>query len=438
VTTGETRERRHHPVRRIGRRWRRSIRWRLVTLFVLLALATSAVFIFGMRSALHGGWEGYAQPLLNDYADRIVGDLGIPPSPVRARQLERELPVRIRIEGPVAQYGQPPRHRHFGSPLNRWELKRTTADGHVVAIGLARLPHDGPDPVSGWYTLLALLGLTGLVFVAVRRLLAPLSAIGAGVERYGQGDFSTAIPVQRADELGELSERINRMAHSLHGMLDAKRALLLAISHELRSPLTRARVNAELLDATPEQAALLRDLGQMRDLIADLLESERLAADHVALQAESVRAADLLDEVLAAWPGGPPALTREVAPDVPAIDADPTRLRLLMRNLLDNALRHSGNGAAVPVVSLQPERGGCRLTVRDHGPGVPPEHLPHLTEAFYRADSARQRSTGGVGLGLYLCRLVAQAHGGSLEVSNAQPGLRVSVWLPLRREAGKS
>ena len=116
---------------------------------------------------------------------------------------------------------------------------------------------------------------------------------------------------------------------------------------------------------------------------------------------------------------------------------DAARVRLLVRNLADNALRH-GDGAAVPPeIALRPgdgdgdgDAGGVRLTVRDHGPGVPDDaQRAQLAEAFYRTDSARQRATGGVGLGLYLCRLVATAHGGSLTLRNAAPGLEVDVLL---------
>jgi signal transduction histidine kinase len=105
---------------------------------------------------------------------------------------------------------------------------------------------------------------------------------------------------QAPDELGALAERINGMAANLSGMLDAKRTLLLAISHELRSPLTRARVNAELLDDGPERQALLRDLAEMRELITSLLESERLAAGHSALHAEATDLAALAQDVVAA------------------------------------------------------------------------------------------------------------------------------------------
>ncbi len=116
------------------------------------------------------------------------------------------------------------------------------------------------------------------------------------------------------------------------------------------------------------------------------------------------------------------------------------RLRLLLRNLLQTARRHglpagaqaaqAAGSAAAPELFLQhTAQGRTTLGVRDHGPGVPAEQLAQLAQAFYRPDSARTRSSGGVGLGLYLCRLVAQAHGGELVISNAQPGLRVAaVW----------
>ena len=140
-------------------------------------------------------------------------------------------------------------------------------------------------------------------------------------------DSSQPIRVTRPDELGALAERINGMAANLSGMLDAKRTLLLAISHELRSPLTRARVNAELLDDSPERQALMRDLAEMGDLISSLLESERLAAGHRALHAE---AADLTALVRDTVDGlAPPmAVTLQLAAVPPQL-VDPTRLRLL-------------------------------------------------------------------------------------------------------------
>jgi signal transduction histidine kinase len=425
-------------------RWRHSLKWRLVTLFLLLALATTAVFLFGMQRVLQGGWQGYAKPLVADYVDKLAADIGSPPDEARAKAIVARLPLSIRIDGPQLHYDSHPggryhpsvraepveahREREFGA--EGWGFVRTTADGHRIAFGLAGPLPDSRPRTFGWITLAALLLLTTLAYVVVRRMLRPLDDIGAGVARFGSGTFEPPIPVRRKDELGDLAERINRMAASLHGKLDAKRALLLAISHELRSPLTRARVNAELVEEGEHRNALLRDLGEMRDLITELLESERLASGHAALHTEAVDLAALVRELVAAqWPDA--GLNLQLDESLGPVRVDPMRVRLLLRNLIDNALRHSAGAPTPPVVSLSSDaEGQLHLSVRDIGPGVAEEHLGHLTEPFYRADSARQRATGGFGLGLYLCELVAQAHGGTLRIRRAEPGLQVTAAWP--------
>jgi signal transduction histidine kinase len=274
----------------------------------------------------------------------------------------------------------------------------------------------------------------------VRRLLRPLDAIGAGVAAYTEGHFDRPIAAfasyardgrLRDDELGALAARIDGMAGSLAGMLEAKRTLLLAISHELRSPLTRARLNAELLDDSPERAALLKDLAEMRDLVATLLESERLQRGHAALQAVPLDLAALLHELAAE--GGAEA---DIAIAPARATLDETRVRLMLRNLLSNARRHAAGAPRPPQLFLRVEPDGrWALGLRDHGPGVVDEQLARLGEPFHRPDAARTRSAGGVGLGLHLCRQVAQAHGGELRIRNARPGLEVAmVWPP--RDAG--
>ena len=412
------------------KRWRHSIKGRLLLLFVLLALGTCAIFLFGMQRVLQNGWQAYARPLVADYVDRLAADIGSPPDVARAHALAERLPISVRITGPTVQLDTDPRpqsHRHDDAAADGWGFTRNTADGHRIHFALAAPPDSQRPRLVGWATLAALLLLTAAAYTTVWRLLRPLQAIGAGVEAYGRGQFDSPIVVKRRDELGELSQRINAMAASLHGMLDAKRALLLAMSHELRSPLTRARVNAELLDDTPERTALLRDLGEMGELITALLEGERLAQGHSALQAEAIDLAGLVREAAAAHGG---AVDLDIDGSLGLVRADPTRLRLLLRNLLSNARRHAGDAAQPPTLSLQRLGDGrLALGLRDHGPGVPPDVLPRLAEAFYRPDAARTRSSGGVGLGLHLCRLVAQAHGGELRLRNADPGLDVAmVW----------
>jgi signal transduction histidine kinase len=408
-------------------RWRHSIKLRLLGVFVLLALALSFAFVAGAQRAFSLGWREAGRPLLTDYIDRLAAEVapGGTPELDRARALVARLPVvTLEIEGPVLRWRSHPETGHPG----RWHVDRVDPGDH------------GDDAHEG-RQLAGLLLIMLLAYLYVRRLLKPLDAIQAGVRRFGAGDFSQPLApgaVRRRDELGEVAQAVDTMGRDIDRMLQAQRSLLLAISHELRSPLTRARLNTELLpetdDTLPQRQALQRDLGEMGQLITDLLETERLSGPRAGLHREPTDLPALAREVLAEL-----ATARPEAADVvvradgalPAVALDRTRVRLLLRNLIDNALRHNASAAGPVQVALTHEAGRLRLTVRDHGPGVPEEVIPQLGQAFYRPDSARTRHAGGVGLGLNLCRLVAQAHGGTLRIRNAQPGLEVVVELPV-------
>jgi signal transduction histidine kinase len=422
-----------------------SLRVRLVALFVLLALAMAAVFVGGMQYALSIGWRDAARPLVMDYVDKLAAEIGSPPSVERAQALVDRLPLRVTISGPQVNWRSHPNPPDHGQSQrwrdsSRWDqeehlLERKTLDGHRIQFALSSAAWNDRPRFIGWATLSLLLLFTAMAYRRVRRLLRPLDDIRAGALRFGAGDFTQAIAVQRPqhpDELGELAGTINTMAADIQQMLDAKRSLLLAISHELRSPLTRARLNTELLPETEalqaSREALLRDLALMRDLVTDLLESERLSARHAALHCEPVDLNALAQEVVQ---GLGQAVQQDIAADLPRLQVDAARLRLLLRNLLDNALRHSVDASQAPVLRIAAtEQGGVNLSVRDFGAGVPPEQLPQLAQAFYRPDAARTRDDGGVGLGLYLCKLVAQAHGGTFTIANASPGLVITVTLP--------
>ncbi len=468
----------------------RSLGFRLVALFLLLALASTAIVLGGMERVIAFGLGSVVKPLLADYVDHLAADIGSPPQVAVAQALEQRLPIRVHIEGPLVRYGQAAgwqrsAHRNASrgaapmqadSPAQagadgrsaqdesadgrttredgaEWRLSRRSADGHRISFSLAPgLWREGPRAL-GWGMLALLLLATALVFHAVRRQFRPIDEIGQGALRYGQGDFSAPIPVRRGDELGELAGQVNTMATELQRMLQAKRELLLAISHELRSPLTRARLNAELLreagTASREHHALLRDLNDMKQLIEQLLEHERLSSGHRALHREPCDVAELLRGVVHEH-FADQAVALNLAADLGQARLDTTRVRLALRNLIANALQHGAQGVAMaastasaetaaptqPVqVSAQRDAEFITLRVRDFGPGVPPEALPHLAEAFYRPDAARDRAQGGVGLGLALCRTVALAHGGSLTFANVQPGFEAVLRLGLRDQS---
>ncbi|WP_431052273.1 sensor histidine kinase [Roseateles sp. L2-2] len=276
-----------------------------------------------------------------------------------------------------------------------------------------------------WAVPLLLL-VTGLAYGGIRHLVGPLRELAAGAEAFGRGDLDHRVPIYHRDEIGDLVHRFNQMAEDIQAMLDGKRALLLAISHELRSPLTRARLHAELVDEGASKEALLDELAQMRELISALLESERLGSGHRALQVADCDLGALARE------HDQPGVALRIDRDLPVLKLDRMRVQLLLRNLVHNALRHNDPDVGPVMVSVERDGngGGAKLSVRDHGPGVSPEVLSQLGQPFFRPDEARARSEGGVGLGLSLCRLVAEAHGSRLELRNAQPGFEAVVRFP--------
>jgi len=256
-------------------------------------------------------------------------------------------------------------------------------------------------------------------------MLRPVRDIKYGVKQMGQGDLAYRVPVRHNNDLGELAGSINSMAIDIEQMLDAKRQLLLGASHELRSPLTRAKVALQLLDESKTRNLIEDDLVEMEHLISNILESERIKTGHAALQRSTFNLKELVQSVVDEIQASPVVI--ECSQALPDIVADKTRLRILLRNLIGNAFEHNENTDSTdqnettrtPVtIKLEHIEENLQISVIDSGPGIDAEHIELVTEPFYRTDESRTRSTGGFGLGLHLAKLIAEAHGGSLNISS--------------------
>ena len=268
-----------------------------------------------------------------------------------------------------------------------------------------------------------------LLYLAIRRMFRPIEAMSQQLRRIGEGDLEQDIDVAGNSELAQLAAGINHMAARIESMLEGKSALLLAISHELRSPITRMRVNLELLDESDVRQKMIDDLRAMEDLMATILESEKLNSGHAPLNLETCNLRALINEVINSHACAT-RIESSLEPIVAEIDS--MRFKLLAKNLIDNGCQYSGEADGVIEVRLRGEAERFIFEVRDHGPGIDAEQVSRLTEAFYRPDSARTRESGGYGLGLYLCQLIVTAHGGLLDIeSEPGTGTRVIVRLPL-------
>jgi heavy metal sensor kinase len=247
------------------------------------------------------------------------------------------------------------------------------------------------------------------------------------------------------DELWALADTFDSMIGRLEASFERQRQFVQDASHELRTPLAAIRTNIEVTemdpDATVEEyrelvATIKSQTERLTRLSEDLLlltndDGARVEREPVDLRALAV---DVLGEVqpLASQRGV--ALRRELAADIEAV-ASPDLLHRCVLNLVDNAIKYSGEGSTV-TVRVVDSGGTARIEVEDNGPGIPAEALPHIFERFYRVDKGRSRREGGTGLGLAIVRELITAMGGSVGVSS-EVGKGTTFWIELPRpEAG--
>ena len=227
--------------------------------------------------------------------------------------------------------------------------------------------------------------------------------------------FAHRIDTRRNDELSELADDINRMAGKVEGMLDAKRQLLLGVSHELRSPISRATLGLALLEDSPPVQSLRMDIEEMRSIVETLLDAERLGSSHDALAMHEVSVEDLVQDMRRRYFAHESRLQVSVAEGLRA-RLDPARIELMLKNLVGNALRYAAPEDGPVELAVVQRDGRIEFRVRDYGPGIPVEQQGNIGEPFFRPDASRARATGGTGLGLFLARQVARAHGGDLKL----------------------
>jgi|SRR5690606_5466658 len=431
-------------------RFRNSLFFRLFLIFSATVVFFYVIISLSLRQ-IDQNWRAERQnPIPDFYLDNItliVDNIGVPPDLQRASQLAEELSLTLIIRSPHINWQSDDQNdldisqavylRSLSNEADmlqagREEIIRVSRGGYEYYLN-QRVPTLSETDYVVVYIGLALAGLVLLLnYGLVHRLLEPVRQLREGAERICEGDLSYRVKSKRTDELGELTQSVNHMADSLQSMLEAKRQLLLAISHELRTPITRAKLQLEFMEDGVIKDNLGDDINEIDLLISDLIEAERLSNQHAALLAEDVDFAEYIGLVLQQYTHY--ESLRFVRPEQDhSVSIDKLRTRLLLTNIVNNAIRH-GEGKPI-TVTVSFEEAEAIVEVEDQGEGIAEEHLEHLSEPFYRADSARQRHTGGFGLGLYLCRLIAQAHGGRLEISSKLGvGTHVKLFLPFERE----
>lgn len=282
----------------------------------------------------------------------------------------------------------------------------------------------------------------GLGIVISRQLTAPLEELAAAAKAIGAQQLSRRVAVRGTQEIVEVAHAFNEMAGELQSAEALRENLLADVAHELRSPLTVLQGNlrailddvypldktevARLYDQTRHLSRLVDDLHILAEAEARELPLNLYGLDVVRFLEQTAAAFELLAEAqhISLQVSAPAAL--------PLIRADGVRLTQVLHNLLANALRHTPAGGAITLSAGQVGP-SIHIEVKDTGEGISAEHLPHVFERFYRADQARRRDKGGVGLGLAIARAIVEAHGGTIQAASAgkDQGSTFTIIFPL-------
>jgi len=351
------------------------------------------------------------------------------------------------------------RERRGASTLRLRTILRGPPEAEVrgpggVRLGtLVLLPPSGGDSLQGPVAfglgfdlrlLLAALA-AGAVAIALawalsRRILEPVEALTQAARRLGKGDLSSRVPAGGVDEIGELSRAFNAMAQDLAHQESLRRTMVSDVAHELRTPLTNLRCQIEaledgLLPASPETVRSLREEVMLLSRLVEDLQTLSVAdAGRLALDRAEASVSDLVEGAIESFRGAAAErrLTlRNQVGELPRVQVDATRIGQVLRNLLTNAMTHTPAGGTIMVLGTADSE-FVTVMVRDDGPGIAAEHLPHVFERFYRADPSRARATGGAGLGLAIVQGIVRAHGGVVAAAS-EGGAVLRFTLPIAR-----
>ncbi len=434
----------------------------VVAALVLLQAVSAAVFWIGRDEAR----QNYPPRVLAQRVSAVVRVLDQTSPPERKRIVhaldEPNLQVQLRDHGapPPQQLGnREGEPGWFGDAIRRRVRSELEDEGRPVLIaavpppprllGLSAEPPPGPrlrvlvrltdgqwvmfstGDDSSWSLRLALwlLGsvvvIGGLSVIAAQRISAPLRRFAAAAERLGLDGEAPPLPEHGPAELKTATRAFNLMQERLRRFVADRTQMLAAISHDLRTPLTRLRLRADLIDDDEIQRKMIADVDEMEQMVAATMAFAR--DDARSEPRAAVDLADLLQSLVEGQTDAGAEASYD-GPDHFALECRPVALRRAFANLIDNAVKHGGGAR----VGLSVAAAQVTVTIDDDGPGIPPEEIEEVFTPFHRVDRSRSKDTGGVGLGLAIARTVLRRHGGDVVLANRDGGgLRATAVLPL-------
>ena len=421
------------------RRWRLSIFSKLLaimlgTLVILLVIVTVifalVIFPTSVSTSEHAARQ-YTQLLAATQPDLEV-----------ANKIHKDLGIDIRYEGAagswttsetlptVEQVRNGHVHLSFG---HQYHLVSAANGGTYLFAWDVRDKMHAAHQKLLWMLLLMIVGVVLTAYWFQKRLLRPVQMLGDGVARMSAGQLDVVLPEVTYDELGTLTTAFNQMVSRVKEMIHARDQLLLDVSHELRSPLTRMKVALALLPEHDNKANLEADVKEMETMISELLELERLRTPH-GLHKQKQDVVPMVREIAQLFENRTPGVHLIAHPGTIFANVDGEKLRTVLRNLLDNAFKYSLPDSQPVILSVSENQDSVVIRVQDDGQGIPEAQMANIFEPFFRIDPSRSKKTGGYGLGLSMCKRIIEAHGGTIQATNnAVRGASFAITIPAAR-----
>ena len=296
-----------------------------------------------------------------------------------------------------------------------------------------------------WGGLVAIIIAVLLTLFLSHRILSPVKALINATRRFGKGDFSHRVDMKSPGELGELAHSFNSMANDLEKTQRLRQNMVADIAHELRTPLSNLKGYLEAINdgvIKPNKAAissLNEEAASLSRLVAELQELSLADAGQLKINKQPADISILIKETVAALVAEAKAkqltFTTNLPENLPLVSIDAYRIKQVLRNLLDNAMAHTGRDGKITVTARARDN-MVAIDVTDTGEGIPAKDLPFVFERFYRVDKSRARKTGGSGLGLTIAKRLVEAHGGTIIVkSRVGKGSTFTFTLPTEKPA---
>jgi len=249
-----------------------------------------------------------------------------------------------------------------------------------------------------------------ILYIFIRKYLYPVKLLKKRIKKLNQGDLKSEVEIISDDELGQLSENINSMINDIRILLNQKQALLLDVSHELRSPLTRMQLLLEMLPKHKNIDKVKKEILYLEEMISNLLLSDKLSIPYKNLDLKNVSIRTLLDNLIDLFPNKKELIQINNYTKNDLLYVDETKIIIALRNLVDNAFKYSVDKKHVEII-VKENNLHYFINIKDYGKGIKTENHARIFDPFFREKMGQIK---GFGLGLTICKKIIEAHHGTL------------------------